>query len=733
MQSGDAGTTERAGRRRVAILGGGVGAITAAFALTDSLAARERFEVTIYQMGWRIGGKGASGRDAARGQRIEEHGLHVWLGWYENAFTLLRRCYEELGRPAGAPLRSLDEAFVAHSEVGVSHGASSHGRTFWMLDFPRGDARVGMGEGPTGLREQVGVLVGLVRQHLRSSLLAPTGPGEAARVGLRERLRPGVAIGAARRLARGAIARALARLDAAAAAGDLGGYAGLLGQVGEALRRRLGGALAGRGREDEELDGLGMLVDFTAAMLRGLVVDRALLFGLDVLDAWDLKEWLARHGARPSTIEAPFIKAWYDLAFAYEEGDTSRPNFAAGAALRAILRTCLTYRGAIFWKMQGGMGDVVFAPYYEVLRRRGVRFEFFHRVDAVETAALPAAALPAAARRRVERVRMTVQATVRSGSYSPLVDVGGLPCWPNAPLVDQLVEGEAIAAGGVDLECPWSGWEGVGERVLERGRDFDEVVLGISLGALRHICGDLVAGDAAWRRMVEAVGTVATQAVQLWMEPSLEELGWRRPSPILDAYDDPFNTWADMSFLLPREAWAGASRPRSLAYLVGPLHEHAPAPEPGSPDGHGFQDMHVEGVRARVGRWLDRAGPGIWPSAARRSGAPGFDRGVLHAEGEVPAEARLHEQYSRANVAGSERYVQSLKGSTRHRLFADGSGVEGLTLAGDWLNTGINSGDVEAATITGLQVARALLGAGRRIEGEGDGWGRFEVARAVEG
>ena len=34
------------------------------------------------------------------------------------------------------------------------------------------------------------------------------------------------------------------------------------------------------------------------------------------------------------------------------------------------------------------MGDVVFAPYYEVLRRRGVRFEFFHRVDAVETAAL---------------------------------------------------------------------------------------------------------------------------------------------------------------------------------------------------------------------------------------------------------------------------------------------------------------------------------------------------------
>ena len=31
-----------------------------------------------------------------------------------------------------------------------------------------------------------------------------------------------------------------------------------------------------------------------------------------------------------------------------------------------------TYRGALFWKMRAGMGDVVFAPFYEVLKRRGV-------------------------------------------------------------------------------------------------------------------------------------------------------------------------------------------------------------------------------------------------------------------------------------------------------------------------------------------------------------------------
>ncbi|HLT39333.1 MAG TPA: hypothetical protein VK034_23780, partial [Enhygromyxa sp.] len=507
--------------------------------------------------------------------------------------------------------------------------------------------------------------------------------------------------------------RVLARLDALATGDD---PASAVAWLLERLRPRLAGVAAHVGDHEHELDGLLMLLDFCTATLRGLVRDRALLFGLDALDDWDLREWLARHGARPSTVDAPFIKAWYDLAFAYEQGDTTRPNFAAGAALRAILRTALTYDGAIFWKMQAGMGDVVFAPLYQLLRRRGVRFEFFHRVDELEVEPLESPSTTA--NHRVARVRMTVQATPKSGEYHPLVDVDGLPCWPSAPLLDQLLEGEALA--GIDLECPWSSWPGVGQRTLERGRDFDTLIFGISLGAVAQLCPGLIERDVAWRRMVDEVGTVATQAVQLWMEPSLAELGWLQPSPILDAYDDPFNTWADMSFLLAREQWTGSARPRSLAYLVGPLHEHAPPPMFGR-SADGFQARQVEAVRARANRWLDRAGPGLWPATARGHGHPGFDASVVCS------------RYDRANVAGSERYVQSLRGSTRHRLFVESCGVEGLYPVGDWLNTGINSGDVEAATITGLQAARAILADRRPIVGEGDGWARHQVDRRVAG
>jgi uncharacterized protein with NAD-binding domain and iron-sulfur cluster len=81
---------------KVAIIGGGMAGLSAAWRLSEP-GWRDRFDsITVYQRGWRLGGKAASSR--GRHGRIEEHGLHIWLGYYENAFEMLRECYAELDR-----------------------------------------------------------------------------------------------------------------------------------------------------------------------------------------------------------------------------------------------------------------------------------------------------------------------------------------------------------------------------------------------------------------------------------------------------------------------------------------------------------------------------------------------------------------------------------------------------------------------------------------------------------
>ena len=89
------------GRTRVAILGGGPAALSAAWELTQP-DQQDAYEVTLYQLGWRLGGKCASGRDRDGHCEIQEHGLHVFFGYYDNAFEVLEGAYRELAESGGS-------------------------------------------------------------------------------------------------------------------------------------------------------------------------------------------------------------------------------------------------------------------------------------------------------------------------------------------------------------------------------------------------------------------------------------------------------------------------------------------------------------------------------------------------------------------------------------------------------------------------------------------------------
>lgn len=127
------------------------------------------------------------------------------------------------------------------------------------------------------------------------------------------------------------------------------------------------------------------VADLTLATMVGLIRHRVVFDprGLDAIDDYECREWLRMNGASLRALQSPFLRGLYDLSMGYEDGDANRPRLSAGQGLRGTLRTFFGYRGAFMWRMRAGMGDVVFAPLYEALRRRGVRFEFFHRLTNV--------------------------------------------------------------------------------------------------------------------------------------------------------------------------------------------------------------------------------------------------------------------------------------------------------------------------------------------------------------
>ena len=127
----------------VAIVGGGCASLTAAFELTRPEHCG-RYQVTVYQMGWRLGGKGASGRGVAN--RIEEHGLHLWLGFYENAFRIMRECYAELkSAPGNRRITDWREAFTPAPDVAVTDRLPNAARAWdiWRAHFPPGQGLPG--------------------------------------------------------------------------------------------------------------------------------------------------------------------------------------------------------------------------------------------------------------------------------------------------------------------------------------------------------------------------------------------------------------------------------------------------------------------------------------------------------------------------------------------------------------------------------------------------------------
>ena len=643
-------------RPRVLVIGGGLAGVTAAWRLSEG-NWRSRFsEITVVERSHRLGGKGASSRGPHG--RIEEHGLHVWLGHYDNAFRVIRDCYAELDRARAAPscpIKDWRDAFFPAGDLGLFDQDAS-GWTPWVASFPSNARLPGDPDAGGSLYgPQLILSAAMLLRSFYSSLRF--GGSAAGAVTLSVRAvppRPSRGIAPALAATILAVSNQLLLL-ASVGAGRFGGP-----RDGDAVDAAFSPLLARLGpliSTDSRARRLNALADLIRGVLRGVIVD-GLSGRRDAYRAihhLEFRDWLSKHGVQPETLSCALVRGQYDLAFSPELGDPRHPRIAADWGVFLATKLWFDYKGAIFWKMRGGMGDIVFAPLYQALRSRGVRFRFLTHADEL---------VPDVTGRAISEVVLRGARGRHGRAYEPLIEVKDLPCFPVEPDAGQ-IEGDTV------------------ER-LTRGRDFEHVVLAVPPAAARSSCAALAVQRPEWRRMLDGIGAVSTHAFQIWLAPDERELGWPHPGTTMSAFAKPFDTWASMSHVLDLEAW-GQGGPRTVGYFCSTLPPQA-----------GTGADATEYTRRQAIEFLRRRSALFWPRGWDRE-RDDFRWDLLCGDTDASGPERFASQYWTANTDPSDRYVQALPGTDEYRLTPDGSRLRKSLLAGDWTDCGLNAGCVEAA------------------------------------
>lgn len=738
-------------KEKIVILGGGVSAMTAAVYLTDDENWQDKYDITVYQQGGRIGGKGASGRNPYLGQRIEEHGLHVWFGAYVNSFKTIQSVYEKLGRPDSMPLATWQEAFKPHSYVVLQELIDNEWQT-WPVNFPEIPGNPADGTLDLHFWEIARLLYFWLKKFIsdlehkaeslnkKRDIHAPEGD-EEQRVfahfidevkekvdDIKEEWQE-FKEDAEHSLEHFSkhIQVTLSELsyffDKRVSDKNLSNqkHPTAIQWLVRRFKRWINEEFEELLEDNSDIRRLYICADLALAMMEGLIEDKVFECGFGAINNLDFRAWLLKHGANEQfSVDSAPVRGFYDLVFAYENGDFTKPNVEAGVAALAMLRLSLCYHGGVMWKMQAGMGDTIFSPIYELLIKRGVKFNYFHQVSQLTPNNSEDS-------HYVESIRLTQQVSLKTGSYKPLVDVKGLPCWPSFPLYDQIDDEQAalLKQHNINLESFYSDWpnvyhnhfgEALPELTLKRGVDFDKVIYGISVASLPHLCKKLLKKDTALNLTADKVKAVSTQAFQLWLGKTLDETGWAYTpasgeQPILSGFSEPFDTWASMDQLINKEDWHEVIEPKNVAYFCSAFTQEI------YPDASHtqFQQECNDRVKENSIFKLKQQMHPLWPNIAEQGE---FDWQALMDTTNEVGEARFNSQYWRANVDPSERYVMSVVNSSQYRLPTDGTVFDNFYITGDWIKTGVNAGCVEAATMAGMATSRAICGYPETISGE---------------
>ena len=403
----------------------------------------------------------------------------------------------------------------------------------------------------------------------------------------------------------------------------------------------------------------------------------------------------------PRRSTSPLVRVVYDLVFGYEHGDDDAPavrrRHRSAALGEDVLR--LPRRDLLEDDRGHGRRRLRAALRRAARPRRGVRVLPSRRP--------PAARAPTG--NAIDAVDLGRAGTLADGrgSYEPLVDVGGLPCWPAAPR-RRAARSRTAGTDRTTLESHWCTAAGRGHVIAApRARTSTGGARDPASACTRTICGELIENPRTpeWRAMTEHVGTVATQAVQLWLTGRRADarLARARMSPRAGTRRVP-HLRIDVA-AARRRAVAGRRPPR-VDRLLLPRARDAPSRRP--PTTSSTRARARSASRARRGRVPP---PTTCATSGRHGRRDGDFRWDLLCGDDGDAAARDAPRRTVPACRTSTRRTATCcrsPGTGRYRLRADESGYDNLVLAGDWTDSGLNAGCIEAAVVSGIQAANAV-------------------------
>lgn len=724
---------------KVAILGSGIGALTTAWRLLNDDVQRQankKFELTMYQVGFRLGGKLTTGRaPAEENYKIQDHGLHTLYGYYENAFKMVREVYQylqdnKLLNPDD-PLGTVDKAFIPFANIALNE-EWPEGSGNWLnwsqaesMDMSEDPPAVGEAWEPSpwdlvilSIKQIPKVLSppstkpehrnALHSPEQRLDILFEHMPEEFVQYkeSLKEKLQEWI----------DKVRHVFVKIEKEA----LGPDSWLTLELEKLFRGIIDGLYVFWDvlKNWEAFRHMFFMADFLVACITGISKNyNDIATNWITQDDYNFEDWLMKYGMKEVSAKSPLV------TFAKGELYSEHTTVAAGTGVYNFLRYQFTWKQALVFMFAAGPGDTLIVPIYRALKHKGVKFNFFHRVTNLKLGNQNGEPI-------IQAVEMAKQIKLKDPAkeYDPLINVPlqsfdgkTIPCWRSSPDWDQLDAPESVRG------CDFESFETIEtEEPVEivAGKDYDKVVLGISIGAqtdgiwykqtdngsvpikVPGCCMELYndKSNPKYKLMLDNQNVTRSMSCQVWFNKTLSDMGWAPTDkdkgymyenpPYISNYLTPnpqYDCWIDNSILLPYENWPpGEGSPKFLSYFT-----------------HVWDIPDTTTEKAVIQDYFDNYAWFFWPKAAPNKV---WDYSTLVAPDGVEGAKRLDYQYYSILHNTSDYYVQTRAGTTKYRLAANESGYANLILTGDWTNNKQNIGGVESAVLSGYLTANATAG-----------------------